>query len=77
MTLLYAAGAAQGGDSALAERVLRTTLLSASGAEFALGPLEGLGALFTQVRLCFTRRRAPAPPGPEAWSPEVALGTVH
>lgn len=75
-TLLYAAGAAQGGESALAERVLRTTLLSAAGAEFALGPLVGLGELFAQVRLFFTRR-ASAPPAPEAWSPDAALGTVH
>jgi hypothetical protein len=40
--LLHAANLPQSGKSELAERAL----LSAHGAEFALGPLEGLGELF-------------------------------
>jgi hypothetical protein len=63
--LLYAASLAQAGESELAERVLRTTLLSAHGAEFALGPLEGLGELFAEVRLFFGRRKAAAADAPE------------
>jgi hypothetical protein len=58
--LLHAAGLAQLGESDLAERALRTALLSAPGAEFALGPLEGLAELFAEARLLFARRRSPA-----------------
>lgn len=77
-TLLYAASTVQAGDNALADRVLRTTLLSASGAEFALGPLEGLCELFAEVKLFFARRRSPAMPElPEAWSPGMPLGSLH
>jgi hypothetical protein len=54
--LLHAASLVQAGDGPLAERTLRTALLSASGAEFALGPLEGLGELFAEARLFFRRR---------------------
>jgi hypothetical protein len=49
--LLAAAALAQAGQAQMATRVLRTTLLSAQGTEFALGPLEGLGALFARARL--------------------------
>jgi hypothetical protein len=55
--LLHAASLVQAGESRLAERALRTALLSAQGAEFALGPLQGLGELFAQARLFFRRRR--------------------
>jgi hypothetical protein len=57
----------------LAERVLRTTLLSAQGAEFAIVPLTGLGELFAQARLFLCRRRLPTEAteigeAPHAWS---------
>ena len=55
--LLQAASLAQADEGHLAEKALRTTLLSAQGAEFALGPLEGLGQLFLQARLFLSRRR--------------------
>jgi hypothetical protein len=54
--LLHAASLAQSGPDELAERALRTALLSAQGAEFALGPLEGLGTLFAAAGLLFRRR---------------------
>jgi hypothetical protein len=37
-TLLHAASLAQAGDAQRVEKALRTALLSAQGAEFALGP---------------------------------------
>jgi hypothetical protein len=43
--LLHAARLAQGREAWLAEEALRTGLLSDVGAEFALGPLQGLGEL--------------------------------
>ena len=55
--LLHAAALAQTGEGALAARVLRVTLLSATGAEDALIPLETIGTLFARVRLIF---RTPA-----------------
>lgn len=58
--LLYAASLVQLGRGAMAERALRTALLSAAGAEFALGPLKGLGALFAEARLLFGRRQRPS-----------------
>jgi hypothetical protein len=57
---LNAASLVQAGESEMAERVLRTALLSAQGAEFALGPLRGLSELFTEARLFLRRRRSPA-----------------
>ena len=74
MHLLRAASLAQAGESHLAEKALRTTLLSAQGAEFALGSLEGLGALFAQARLFLSRRQPPSgdqdpADDREAWSP--------
>jgi hypothetical protein len=86
--LLQAASLAQAEESSLAEKVLRTTLLSAQGAEFAIGPLEGLGELFAQARLFLSRRRLiaedPTPRGAiagqqapgdsrESWSPPHPL----
>jgi hypothetical protein len=58
--LLHAASLAQTSSAAVAESALRTALLSADGAAFAVGALEGLGQLFSQARLFFTRRTAPA-----------------
>ena len=57
--LLNAASLAQAGESKMAERALRITLLSAQGAEFALGPLHGLGELFAEAKLFFSRQRPP------------------
>lgn len=59
--LLQAAGLVQAGDIRLAERVLRTTLLSAAGAEFALGPLESLGVLFARAGLLLSPWRLAEP----------------
>jgi hypothetical protein len=80
--LLHAASLVQTGESGLAERALRTALLSTSGAEFALGPLEGLGELFARARLLFSRRRSPADALPragaiETWAPSIPVPTVH
>jgi hypothetical protein len=60
MHLLHAAGLSQAGKSILAERVLRTTLLSAQGAEFVVGPLLEIGTSFAGAGLFFCRHRAPA-----------------
>ena len=46
------------GDTALVGKVLRTTLLSAPGGDFALGPLRDPGALLLLVRLFLLRRRS-------------------
>jgi hypothetical protein len=54
--LLNAARLVQDGQSKMAERALRTTLLSAQGAEFALGPLQGLSELFAEAELLFRWR---------------------
>lgn len=54
--LLDAAALAQAGDHERAERALRSALLSAQGAEFALGPLAGLGRLFARAGLMFAHR---------------------
>jgi len=59
--LLHAASLAQAGDAQRAEKALRTALLSAQGAEFALGSFESLGELFTAAHLRL-RRRSPPPP---------------
>jgi hypothetical protein len=80
--LLHAASLAQAGGSDLAERALHTALLSAPGAEFALGPLKGLGELFAEATLLFGRRRAPAAgvspaSAVEAWTPSNVDATVH
>jgi hypothetical protein len=76
--LLRAASLAQADERQLAEKVLRTTLLSSQGAEFAIGPLEGLGELFAQARLFLSPRRLAAEdlqPGDarETWSPPRSL----
>lgn len=77
--LLQAASLTQAGDSHLAEQVLRVTLLSAQGAEFAIGPLEGAAELFSQVRLILKRRRSPIDgletddDSRQSWSPTRTL----
>jgi hypothetical protein len=76
--LLRAASLAQSGERELAEKVLRTTLLSAQGADFAIAPLEGLGELFAQAKLFLTQRRLPIgdqEPNDdrESWSPSGSL----
>jgi hypothetical protein len=81
-SLLHAASLAQAGDNHLAETALRTALLSAHGAEFALGPLQGLGELFAEARLFLRRRRQPfvdlTPQDTEgARSPPTDPKTVH
>lgn len=73
--LLHAASLTQAGHGRLAERVMRTALLSAAGAEFALGPLEGLAELFAEARLHFRRRRVPA--SPDGWTPDDAVVRLH
>jgi hypothetical protein len=77
--LLHAASLVQAGESALAERALRTALLSAAGAEFALGPLEGLAELFGEARLLFRRRKSPAsaPPSDAVWLPPEQSQSTH
>jgi hypothetical protein len=80
--LLHAASLAQAGESALAERAMRAALLSAPGAEFALGPLEGLSGLFAGMRLLFSRRRSPVDElsqigAIETWAPSMLPRTVH
>jgi hypothetical protein len=70
--LLHAASLVQAGECALAQRALRTALLAAPGADFALGPLEGLGRVFARAGLLFGCRRSPAGeamPEPEGCSP--------
>lgn len=79
--LLRAAGLAQADAADLAERALRTALLSAQGAEFALGPLLGLGSIFIKARLIFRCHKSPAEPERvgvvEAWAPSTFLGPAH
>lgn len=73
--LLHATSLTQAGCGGLAERVLRTALLSAGGAEFALAPLEGLAELFAEARLLFRRRLLPPPI--DVWTPERAATRLH
>jgi len=80
--LLHAASLAQASETDLAERALRTALLSARGAEFALCPLEGLAELFARASLLFTRRRSPGDAARmagvlETWRPSIVDETVH
>lgn len=55
--VLNVASLVQAGESKMAERALRTALLSSQGVEFALGPLRGLGELFAEAELIFRRRK--------------------
>jgi hypothetical protein len=80
--LLHAASLAQAGETPRAERALRHALLSAQGAEFAIGPLEGLATLFTEASLRL-RRRVPRHSDPcavtwaESWHPAATTDTLH
>ncbi len=72
--LLHAASLTQAGNSDLAGKALCTALLSAQGAEFALGPLQGLGELFAEAGFFFRQRRSPVmertpATAVEPWSP--------
>lgn len=71
--LLRAASHAQADEQLLAERVLRTTLLSAQGAEYAIVPLTGLGELFAQARLFLCRRRLPGEATETGDAPQTRL----
>jgi hypothetical protein len=80
--VLNATGLVQTGEGKMAERALHTALLSAQGAEFALGPLKGLGELFAEAGLFFRLRRPPAEALPsieavEPWIPSTLPGTIH
>ena len=80
--LLHAASLAQAGDGPRAGKALRIALLSAQGAEFALGPLGDLGELFAAARLLFRRRSPPASVDAtaqivEPWFPSGSTKTVH
>ncbi|MCB4825382.1 hypothetical protein [Roseicella aerolata] len=80
--LLHAAALAQAGEVGRAEEVLRAGMLSTLGAEFAIGPLEGLGELLIGAGLVFPRRapevgRHPADAVFEAWAPTLPVTSVH
>ena len=82
MCLLHAASLAQAGEGHLAEKALRVALLSAQGAEFALGPLEGLGELLAEARLFLRKRFIPwqSPAIPETAAPKprtIRTATIH
>lgn len=80
--LLYSASLAQNGESDLASRVLRTTMLTTEGAVLALGPLEDLGEQFAQSKLLFQKRTMPVPErafpaGVESWISSLSGTTLH
>jgi hypothetical protein len=80
--LLHAASLTQAGNGHLAGKALCTALLTAQGAEFALGPLQGLGELFAEAGLFFRQRRSPVmertpATAVELWSPSVPPATIH
>jgi hypothetical protein len=63
LRLVHAARLAQGGDTALAASQLGVGLMPGAAADFALGPLSGMGVLFRRAGLQFPHRAAPeAPP---------------
>ena len=57
--MIHAASLAQAGDVHCATCALSSPLLSTFGAEFAVGPLRGLGVLFGAAGLRFRLRRPP------------------
>ncbi|MEJ0019615.1 MAG: hypothetical protein WDN25_24295 [Acetobacteraceae bacterium] len=77
--LLYAAYLVQSGEAPLAERALRTAFLSAQGAEFALGSLEGITVLFGEANLVFPCRQQPAEvvDAMMPWTPSGDARTLH
>jgi hypothetical protein len=75
--LLHIASLTQLGERVLAERLLRMTLVTERGAEFAVLSLEDLGEMFAEVGLFLHRRPSP-PAGPvEPWVPASFPETVH
>lgn len=66
--LLHATRLAQGREAWLAEEALRAGLLSDTGAEFALGPLQGLGEIFLEAGLRLRPRSLVEPADPAAAS---------
>jgi hypothetical protein len=80
--LLHAASLTQAGNGHLAEKALCAALLSAQGAEFAAGPLQGLGELFAEAGFFFRQRRSPVmkrtpATAVEPWSPSGPPATIH
>lgn len=80
--LLHAVNLTQVGEPPAAEAFLREAMLSAMGAEFAVGHLEGIAELFAQMRLVFRPRQPPsadqvAHAPVEAWTPSVSPATIH
>jgi hypothetical protein len=80
--VLNAASLVQAGNTQMAERALRVALLSAPGAEFALGPLQGLAELFTRARLFLRLRRLPdVRRDPlrrvDPWIPSATTESIH
>jgi hypothetical protein len=73
--LLHAASLTQACNGAVAEKTLCTALLSAEGAAFAVGALEGLGDLFGKARLFVARLASPGltldDDDREAWAPAL------
>jgi hypothetical protein len=80
--LLHAASFTQSGEVHLTEKALCTDLLSAQGAEFALGPLQWLGELFAEAGFFFRRRQSPVmertpTTAVEPWKPSAPTATIH
>ena len=78
--LLHVARLAQDGETRLAEEALRAGMLSGVGAEFAIGPLEGIGEIFAQAGLGLRPRSVVEPAdlaggGVTPWMPLPA--TLH
>jgi hypothetical protein len=72
LRLMHTARLAQGGERALAASRLAVDLLPAAAADFALGPLSGMGVLFRQAGLHFPHRAGPETPPDrtiDAWTP--------
>ena len=75
--LLQAASLAQVGMGALAERVLRAAMLTAPGAEFALGPLQGVADIFAAAGLVFGRHLPPDEPPGGSSHPDAPPPVLH
>jgi hypothetical protein len=81
-SLLHAASLAQAGETGRAEGCLHAAMLSRQGAEFVMGPLEGLGEIFHDADLLFPRRSLPAideatGAAVEAWVPPYPPLRLH